>query len=108
MTEDRGQVVDPADLRASSTAMVTIEHMFEIWGEPELTRRGHMPDDLRVRKVLVTLRRDQAPVVMINEEFEFMVSARAIRALEEGEAVYAADFDEVAAIEPVGVDPDAG
>lgn len=110
MTCDKGpgQAVGTADEQASSTAMVTIEHMFQIWVEPELTRRGHTPDDLRVRKALVTLRRDQTPIVMINEEFELIVSARVTRALEEGEAVYAADLDEVAAIEPVGVDPDAG
>jgi hypothetical protein len=93
---------------ASATAMITIEHMFEIWIEPELKRRGVTPDDLRVRKALVVLKRDQPPVVMINAEFELVASVRATRDIAEGEDIYASDFDEVHSIKPVDVDEDAG
>lgn len=93
---------------ASATTMVTIEHMFAIWIEPELKRRLVTPDDLRVRKALVVLKRDQAPVIMINAEFELVASVRATRDIAEGEDIYASDFDEVQSIKPVDVDEDAG
>lgn len=92
----------------SSSTMVTIEHMFEIWVEPELERRGLMPSDLRVRKAMVVLHRDQSPVVKINDEVELVATVRATRPIAAGEEIRAADFDEVHAVEPVGVDEDAG
>lgn len=93
---------------APATAMVTIEHMFEIWIEPELKRRGVTPDDLRVGKALVVLKRNRPPVVMINAEFELVASVRVTRDMAEGEDIHASDFDEMRSIKPVGVDEDAG
>lgn len=107
MTEKLEPTADADDVE-SSTAMVTIEHMFEIWVEPELTRRGVTPNDLQVRKALVVLKRDQMPTVLINTEFELVASVRATRDIAEGEDIYASDFDEVHSVKPVDIDEDAG
>ena len=88
--------------------MVTVEHMFEIWVEPELERRGLTPADLQVRKALVVLKRDQSPLVKVNEEVELMATVRATRAIAKGEEIRASDFDEVHSLKPVGIDEDAG
>ncbi len=107
MTQELDPTAEAAD-ETPSTAMVTIEHMFEIWIEPELTRRGVTPADLQVRKALVVLKRDQPPVVLINAEFQLGVTVRATRDIAEGEDIYASDFDEVHSIKPVDIDDDAG
>jgi hypothetical protein len=106
MAEELGPTVESGEA-APVTAIAKIEHMFEICIEPELKRRGSMSEGLRVRKALVVLKRDQPRAVMINEEFELVVSARATRDIAEGEDIYVSDFDEAHSIKPV-VDEDAG
>lgn len=97
-----------AEAASSSATMVTIEHMFELWIEPELQRRGLTTETFSLRKALVVMKRDQTPVVQLNGEFELMATVRSTRAIAEGEAITASDFDEIHALQPAGIDEDAG
>lgn len=80
--------------------------MFELWVEPELTRRGDLVRT-DVRRALV-LMESTGPVVRLNEEFDVVAQARSTRAIAAGEEVTRADFDEIRWAEPLGVDPNVG
>lgn len=103
--------LDPSaesDNAVAAPAMVTIEHMFEIWIIPELEKRGISPNSLPISRGLVVLVRDQPAEVRINEEFELMASVRVTRDISKGEDIYASDFDDVHTVQPVNVDENAG
>jgi HEPN domain-containing protein len=79
--------------------------IFELWIEPELSRRAW--DRLPVRRALV-LMSSIPPTVLLNEEFDAVATVRATRAIEAGDRVTISDFSEVSWVQPDGVDPNAG
>jgi hypothetical protein len=83
--------------------------IFDLFVEPEITRRGLALDRDEVRKVVVELNPDRPhPLVRLNDQAEIVAQVRATRDIAEGEDVTAADIDEVRSVEPEDVGRNSG
>jgi len=86
-----------------------VNSIFELFVEPEITRRGLALDRDEIRKVVVELSPDRPhPLVRLNDQAKIVASVSVTRDLTEGENVTAADINEVHSVEPEGIGPNSG
>lgn len=86
-----------------------VNWIFELFVEPEITRRGLALDRDEVRKVVVELNPDRPhPLVRLNDQAKIVAQVRFTRDIAEGEDVTPADIDEVHSVEPEDVGPNSG
>ncbi|WP_196764090.1 hypothetical protein, partial [Mycobacterium avium] len=86
-----------------------VNSIFELFVEPEITRRGLTLDRDEVRKVVVELNPDRPhPVVRLNDEAKIAAEVRVTRDIVEGERVTVADIDGVLSVEPEGIGSNSG
>lgn len=85
-----------------------VNSIFELFVEPEITRRGLALERDEVRKVVVELNPDQPhPVVRLNDQAKILAEVRVTRDIAEGD-VTAADIAGVYSVEPEGIGPNSG
>lgn len=100
---------DHGDSEAPFPGDALLEQIFDLWVEPELHQRGIELPREQILKALVVMEPGSRPVrTLVNDEADLIGTVRATRALEAGDAVTTADFDEVRHVRPAEVDPDAG
>jgi hypothetical protein len=85
-----------------------INHVIEIWVEPELQRRGLMLSEFELRKVFVEIEPGSGPRVLLNDEVEFEATFVAKRPIEVGEAITLDDIELLTELHPVSVGPNSG
>lgn len=83
--------------------------MFELWIEPELSRRGLNLARDDIRKVVVELDPQvSGPIVRINDEAMLLARVTARRAIKAGQDVTEDDFDQVDNLRPAGLGENSG
>jgi hypothetical protein len=106
---DARRVTEPQDPDGSPFAANLINSIFDVFVLPEIDRRGLALSRFEIAKVTVEL--DPArprPTVLINSEAEVVASVRVNRAVEQGQEITTADFDEVENLQPATVGPNSG
>jgi hypothetical protein len=86
-----------------------LEQIFELWVEPELTRRRFELDPDQIMKVLVEINpAESRPIVKINDEAELLIEFTATRKITNGEAFTEADIDQVHSVRPAQIGENSG
>jgi HEPN domain-containing protein len=85
-----------------------LAQIYELWVQPELDRRGLAIPPEQLTKALVVMTPGRPVTVLLDDEVELVAHVRATRAIAEGEPVTADDFDDLRALTPARIDPDAG
>ncbi|UYM06334.1 HEPN domain-containing protein [Solicola gregarius] len=85
-----------------------LDQMRTVFWEPEVARRGGESVTGPVLRALAVLHPGQPVEVRFNNEFELMARSRVGSPVQPGDAVEVANVEDVEALEPVGVDPNAG
>ncbi|QLQ15506.1 MAG: HEPN domain-containing protein [Micropruina sp.] len=80
----------------------------EAFWEPEIIRRGGEEAVGPVHRALAIMYPGRPVEVLLNSEFQLMARARRTAETEPGSPVTVNNLDALEALEPVGVDPDAG
>ena len=85
-----------------------ISQVFELWVNSELERRGVQLTRADIRKVVVEMRPDQAPEVLINDEATIESHATVRQTFQAGEPVMLDDIEQLDSLEPATVGADSG
>jgi len=97
---------------ADDPYLIFMRQAFDLWINPEIERRrkaGRLARNFGLHAAQVIMNVDaDAPDVRLNEEVRAVLKVRANRRIEKGEALTAADFNDIEGIELTDVDPNAG
>jgi hypothetical protein len=85
-----------------------LQQMRTIFWEPEVARRGGESVTGPVLRALAILHPGQPVEVRLNEEFELIARSRVGSPVQPGDRVDLDNFEHIEALEPVGVEPNAG
>ncbi len=85
-----------------------LESLKEAFWDPEMNRRGGEEATGPVHQALAILSPGRPVEVRLNGEFELVARARLTAEIDPGSLVTVDNVDAIEALEPVGVDPDAG
>lgn len=85
-----------------------LDFMFEAFWQPEIDRRGGVDETGVIHKALAVLYPGRPVEVRLNDEFELVARAKVNTELTPGSPVSVENVDAIEALEPLGVDPDAG
>jgi hypothetical protein len=84
------------------------QHMWDLWVQPEIERRGSPATQESLTRVVVEMAPDGPVVVKLEDEAGIEASVVANRALAEGEEVFVEDITNVKFIRPADIDPNNG
>lgn len=85
-----------------------LESLKEVFWDPEVERRGGTGVTGPIVKALAILRPGEPVEVRLNSEVELVARARVNASVSRGDAVTAENVDDIEALEPLDVDPNAG
>lgn len=105
MVERGSSVAEPNDDGFADRALSSFRELF--WN-PEIERRGGADTVGPVHQALAILNPGEPVEVRFNEEFTLVAKAKVNAPIARGEPVTTANLEYLEALEPVGVDPNAG
>jgi|GEM_PF-3376309 len=113
MSEQGGEnptdgVGDGRPIQDSQFSTRVLTSMFEAFWRPEIERRGGAEVTGPVHRALAILYPGRPVEVRLNDEFELVARAKAKTQMVPGSPVTLESVDAIEALEPLGVDPNAG